>query len=142
MLHLLMVGVTRLLIGQGKRNSEWMELIQKVVDGTVTTTMSELLSFISGASSILPLRDFQKPIDMHFFTKEDGVNRFPYVSKCSPDLWLPRGHRPETLSALLLQSVNCHANMFIVRMVSHFYKCMGSWLHIMNNNTNIKYVLY
>ena len=31
MLHLLMVGVTRLLIGQGKRNSEWMELIQKVV---------------------------------------------------------------------------------------------------------------
>ena len=31
MLHLLMVGVTCLLIGQGKRNSEWMELIQKVV---------------------------------------------------------------------------------------------------------------
>ena len=36
MLHLSMVGVTRLLIGRGKRNSERMELIQKVVGVKIT----------------------------------------------------------------------------------------------------------
>ncbi|XP_052790217.1 uncharacterized protein LOC128224423 [Mya arenaria] len=87
----------------GRGSNSW-ELLRRITifDSDHPASMGELLAFMSGASTIPPC-GFHKPIDIHFYTQEDGMTRLPSVSTCSLEMWLPRGQGPETLSALLMR---------------------------------------
>jgi hypothetical protein len=54
-------------------------------DGGIPVSFRELMSFITGADS-----GFPKKIELKFFEPEVNMNRLPYVSTCSLEIYLPR----------------------------------------------------
>ena len=76
-----------------------------ILDGAHHTSLEEVLPVMTGASNISPC-SFNRPLEIHFYTQEEGLTRLPSVSTCSLEMWLPRGQDPETLTVTMLNSMN------------------------------------